>query len=49
MGDVRDFVERCLEMQPSDRPPADALLRHRFLIGMNGWTGHLGWMAAEAE
>jgi protein-serine/threonine kinase len=49
MGDAMDFVKRCLEMQPVDRPPADALMRHRFLVGMGGWTGQRGWLHAQQD
>ncbi len=47
MENAMDLVKRCLEMQPMDRPPAEALMRHRFLQGMGGWTGHRGWMTAQ--
>jgi protein-serine/threonine kinase len=44
MADALDFVERCLELGVDDRPPAEALMEHRFLLGGNGWTGKKGWL-----
>lgn len=46
MGDAKDAVERCLEMEPANRPSAEVLLRHRFIAGASGgWVGHRGWDA----
>jgi protein-serine/threonine kinase len=44
MKHAYDFVQRCLEMKPEDRPPADALVKHRFVLGNGGWVGHRQWI-----
>jgi protein-serine/threonine kinase len=44
MKHAYDFVQRCLEMKPEDRPPAEALVKHRFVLGQGGWVGHRNWI-----
>lgn len=44
LRDASDFVRRCLEMDPADRPSADILCQHRYLKGEGGWTGANGWI-----
>lgn len=44
MADALDFVERCLELKVEDRPPAEALMEHRFVFGRDGWSGFKGWL-----
>ena len=44
LEDALDLVQRCLEMEAPDRPPADVLVQHRFVRGEGGWTGHRGWL-----
>jgi serine/threonine protein kinase len=44
LGDAADFVHRCLEQDLANRPTADNLLTHKFLIGYGGWTGRRGWI-----
>lgn len=46
LADAADLVHQCLQIDLNDRPPADALLRHRFLHGEGGWTGKRGWCDA---
>ncbi|KAJ9100632.1 hypothetical protein QFC21_003676 [Naganishia friedmannii] len=46
MADALDFVERCLELKVEDRPPAEALMEHRFVFGRDGWGGFKGWLRA---
>jgi serine/threonine protein kinase len=43
LGDAGDFVRRCLEQDLADRPPAEQLLVHKFLVGNGGWVGKRGW------
>lgn len=43
LQDAMDMVLRCLEMEVQDRPPAEALVTHRFVKGEGGWTGYRGW------
>lgn len=38
-----DLVMRCLEIDPEDRPTADQVLEHRFILGHQGWFGPRGW------
>ncbi|RXK41620.1 CAMK/CAMKL/PASK protein kinase [Tremella mesenterica] len=44
LGDAADLVRRCLEMIVGDRPSAEMICQHRFLVGENGWVGHRGWV-----
>lgn len=44
MKDAYDFVQRCLEMNPADRPPAEALVKHKFVLGDGGWVGPRNWI-----
>ena len=44
LEDAADFVKRCLELDPADRPAADVLLHHRYLRGSGGWVGKKGWV-----
>ncbi|WVQ72877.1 hypothetical protein IAR50_002438 [Cryptococcus sp. DSM 104548] len=44
LSDAADFVRRCMEVDAADRPSAEALLKHRYLIGAGGWTGKKGWI-----
>lgn len=43
LGDAADFVRRCLEMEQGERPTAEQLLGHRYLVGNGGWVGRKGW------
>lgn len=47
MKHAYDFVARCLELRPEERPSADLLCKHRYLIGGGGWLGHKGWIGME--
>jgi protein-serine/threonine kinase len=44
MKHAYDFVQRCLEMKPEDRPTAEALVKHKFVFGHGGWMGHRNWV-----
>ncbi|SCZ91304.1 BZ3500_MvSof-1268-A1-R1_Chr1-2g01321 [Microbotryum saponariae] len=43
MSDAVDLVKRCLETDPLDRPTANWVCDHRFLLGKEGWSGRRGW------
>ncbi|SCV67935.1 BQ2448_56 [Microbotryum intermedium] len=43
MSDAVDLVKRCLETDPFDRPTANWVCDHRFLLGKDGWNGRRGW------
>lgn len=43
LGDAADFVRNCLAQEVLDRPTAEQLLQHRYLVGMDGWVGRRGW------
>nr|XP_019045770.1 CAMK/CAMKL/PASK protein kinase [Kwoniella bestiolae CBS 10118]OCF24700.1 CAMK/CAMKL/PASK protein kinase [Kwoniella bestiolae CBS 10118] len=43
LGDAMDFVRCCLELELGDRPTAEVLVEHRYLVGKGGWTGKKGW------
>ncbi|KDE06926.1 CAMK/CAMKL/PASK protein kinase [Microbotryum lychnidis-dioicae p1A1 Lamole] len=43
MSDAVDLVKRCLETDPLDRPTANWVCDHRFLLGKEGWSGKRGW------
>lgn len=43
MADAMDLVEQCLQNAPADRPSAEAMVKHRFIWGREGWTGLRGW------
>ena len=45
LEDAADFVRRCLEKEPNERPNADVLCHHKYLRGEGGWTGKKGWIA----
>lgn len=44
MSDAVDLVMCCLEVDPANRPSADAILDHKFVMGSDGWIGRKGWM-----
>ena len=44
LADAADLVERCLEMDPTDRPSAEVVCQHRYLRGEGGWVGKRGWI-----
>lgn len=44
LEDAADLVRQCLQKEVGDRPSAEALLRHRYLMGGSGWTGKKGWV-----
>ncbi|KAK4684619.1 hypothetical protein P7C73_g5553, partial [Tremellales sp. Uapishka_1] len=44
LEDAADLIRRCLEFEPSDRPTAEVLINHRYLIGRQGWAGRKGWV-----
>lgn len=45
LSDAKDLIERCLELDPTDRPSAADVCRHVFLAGYDpsSWSGHRGW------
>ena len=43
LGDAADWVRRCLEMEVGERPTAELLSGHRYLVGGGGWVGKKGW------
>ncbi|PWN28152.1 hypothetical protein BDZ90DRAFT_231910 [Jaminaea rosea] len=45
LEDAMDLIERCLELQPHDRPTAADVCRHVFLAGegRRAWRGYRGW------
>ena len=44
LADAIDLVMRCLEVDPLNRPTADLICDHRFVMGSDfGWTGPRGW------
>lgn len=47
--DAVDLVMRCLEVNPEDRPTADQILEHKFILGNQGWNGIRGWEKEEVE
>ncbi|BGO88394.1 serine/threonine protein kinase [Rhodotorula toruloides] len=55
VADAVDLVMRCLEIDPANRPSADMICDHAFLVGQKeGWRGSRGWVnprdeAEEAE
>ncbi|WWD04746.1 hypothetical protein V865_002817 [Kwoniella europaea PYCC6329] len=44
LEDAMDFVKCCLELELGDRPTAEVLVDHRYLVGNGGWTGKKGWV-----
>jgi len=48
MADAVDLVTRCLEIDLSLRPSADAVCDHIFLAGEGGWRGRKGWDPVES-
>lgn len=44
LRDALDLVLRCLELEVNDRPTADWVCEHRFIVGKEGWVGHRGWI-----
>lgn len=45
-----DLVMRCLEIEPQDRPTADMVCDHAFLVGSeDGWHGEHGWDCKREE
>ncbi|KAL8277370.1 hypothetical protein RQP46_010210 [Phenoliferia psychrophenolica] len=38
-----DLVQRCLEVEPVNRPTANDVLDHEFFLGQDGWKGFRGW------
>ncbi|GAA5893185.1 hypothetical protein JCM6882_003907 [Rhodosporidiobolus microsporus] len=46
MADAVDLVQRCLEIDPLNRPTADMVCDHVFLAGKGGWRGFKGWEEA---
>jgi protein-serine/threonine kinase len=47
--DGADLVERCLSLDLADRPTAEQVCTHRFLIGTHGWHGPRGWERMQQE
>ena len=47
--DGADLIERCLSLDLADRPTAEQLCTHRFLIGNYGWHGPRGWERLQQE
>lgn len=47
MEDAVDLVMRCLEVDPGERPTADQVLDHRFVLGVEGWRGSRGWLRVD--
>lgn len=45
MQDAVDIVMRCLEIDPRNRPTAQQVVQHCFVLGATGWSGYLGWQA----
>ncbi|CAO1632228.1 unnamed protein product [Parajaminaea phylloscopi] len=45
LQDAKDLIERCLELDPADRPSAADVCHHVFLAGRraSSWRGHRGW------
>ncbi|GAA6044375.1 hypothetical protein JCM8097_004901 [Rhodosporidiobolus ruineniae] len=43
MAAAVDLVQRCLEIDPTNRPSADMVCDHVFLAGEGGWSGYRGW------
>ena len=43
LDDAIDLVMRCLEIEPTNRPTADLVCDHRFVLGDGGWKGYRGW------
>ncbi|GAA5983338.1 hypothetical protein JCM5350_003077 [Sporobolomyces pararoseus] len=48
IADAIDLVTRCLEIDLSLRPSADAVCDHTFLAGDGGWRGRRGWDLVES-
>jgi protein-serine/threonine kinase len=45
-----DLVMRCLEIDPLNRPTADMICDHAFLVGQEeGWQGERGWENVDRE
>lgn len=40
-----DLVMRCLEIEPTNRPTADLVCDHQFVLGEGGWKGFRGWQS----
>ncbi len=47
--DGADLIERCLELDLKDRPTAEQVCRHRFLVGDRGWHGRRGWEQQDTQ
>jgi len=48
LADAVDLVTRCLEIDLTARPSADAVCDHAFLAGDGGWRGRRGWIPVES-
>jgi len=48
LADAVDLVTRCLEIDLTSRPSADAICDHAFLAGDGGWRGRRGWIPVES-
>lgn len=44
-----DLVMRCLQVDPADRPTADQVLDHKFVVGRQGWEGFRGWEVEDID
>jgi serine/threonine protein kinase len=50
VADAVDLVMRCLEIDPANRPSADMICDHAFLVGQKeGWRGSRGWETPRDE
>ncbi|GAA5828072.1 hypothetical protein JCM11251_005718 [Rhodosporidiobolus azoricus] len=49
MADAVDLVQRCLEIDPLNRPTADIICDHVFLAGKGGWSGFRGWEKGDED
>jgi protein-serine/threonine kinase len=46
LGDVADLVRQCMQFELGDRPTAEVMCSHRYLVGEGGWVGYKGWLPA---
>ncbi|KAK0546347.1 serine/threonine protein kinase [Tilletia horrida] len=44
--DGADLICQCLQLRLDERPTAEQVCSHRFLIGSEGWFGVCGWATA---